>query len=101
MKARSFEFSLNGIRGFPAMLLPGLVAILVLGLITLVVMAGAVVAVAGLAVSAGAALYYGARRRLAAAVARFEEPSVPSARGDEITEVREIEVEILPGKVRR
>ena len=99
MRAKTFEFKLNGMRGIPGMLAVGLIAIVVLGLIALVVMVGAAVAVAGLAISAGAALYYTLRRKLTGGVTRFEPPEVTTA-STSFTEVREIEVEVLPGKER-
>lgn len=99
MRAKTFVFRPNGMRGLPAALALGLIAILVLGLIVLVVMVGAAVAVAGLAISAGAALYYTLRRKLAGSVARFDPPETPTSSAT-LTEVREIEVEVLPGKER-
>lgn len=99
MRAKTFDFRLNGMRGLPVALALGLIAILALGLIVLVVMVGAAVAVVGLAISAGAALYYTLRRKLAGAAVRFESPEVATS-STTLTEVREIEVEVLPGKER-
>lgn len=96
MRARTFEYRLSGLPGVLALVVLG---VLVLGLVALLVMVGAAVAVAGLAISAGAALYYAVRRKLAAGVAQFDPPEDP-APTTSISEVREIEVEVLPGSDR-
>lgn len=99
MRAKTFDFRLNGMRGLPAVLALGLIAVLALGLIVLVVMVGAAVAAVGLTISAGAALYYTLRRKLAGGAARFDPPGAATS-STTLTEVREIEVEVLPGKER-
>jgi len=99
MKPRAFEFRMNSPRGFPGMLAVGLIAILLIGVVGLLVVMGAAVLVAGLAISACAALYYAVRRKLGMAAPRaeprFEQPAAASS---VITEVREIEVEVLSRK---
>lgn len=94
MKPRTFE-----IRGLPAVLMLGVLAVAVIGILALLLMVGAAVAVAGLAVSAGAALYYAVRRKLTQSLDssnwKVESQSTTSS-----SEVREIEVEVLPQKER-
>ncbi len=90
---------MNGPRGIPGMLAMVLIAMLLIVVVGLLVVMGTAVLVAGLAISACAALYYAVRRKLGMtaphAKPRFEQPAAASS---VITEVREIEVEVLSGK---
>jgi membrane associated rhomboid family serine protease len=95
MKPRTFE-----IRGLPAMLLLGVLVIVAIGIVALVLMVGAAVAVAGLALSAGAALYYALRRKLMTPKRPPVWPVDDRPASSSSLEVREIEVEVLPGKER-
>lgn len=91
MRPRTFQ-----IRGWPAVLMLGVLAVVAVGIIALLLMLGAVVAVVGLGLSAVAGLYYAMRRKLTPGVKprdwQVEEPRVAS----NALEVREIEVEVLP-----
>jgi len=98
VKPKAFEFQLRGVRGFPAFLLVVLGGIALLGLLALLLFVGVAVAVGGLVLSAGAALIYTLRRRFAGIVAARPEP--PETGKGSTVEVREIEVEVLPGEKR-
>lgn len=82
------------------MLLMGLLAVGAVAFLALLLMVGAAVAVAGLAISAGAALFYTLRRKLTSGTKRspWLEPAPVSAPATSALEVREIEVEVLPGR---
>lgn len=100
MKARAFEFHLNGVRGIPRVLLIVLISALILGVISLVVMIGMAVTVVGLTVSAVAMLWFAVKRALLPGGAGFFSP-VPGpqkARSSEspTMEAIDVEVEVLP-----
>ncbi|MFO1484202.1 MAG: hypothetical protein U1F71_12665 [Verrucomicrobiaceae bacterium] len=99
MRPRFFEFRLQGLRGLPGALLLALGVLGVLGLLALLMFVGVAVVVAGLAVSAGVALWHGLRRKLAYAPEQTASSAAPES-VTTITEVREIEVEVLPERGR-
>lgn len=82
------------------MLLMGLLAVGAVAFLALLLMVGAAVAVAGLAISAGAALFYTLRRKLTSGAKRspWLEPAAPPTSSTTSLQVREIEVEVLPGR---
>lgn len=92
MKPRTFE-----IRGLPAALMLGILAVVVVGVLALLLMVGAAVAVVGLTLSAGAALYYAVRRKLSPTGPMQTWKVEDAAPAQTSNEVREIEVEVLPG----
>lgn len=92
MRPRTFE-----IRGWPAVLMLGIVVVVAVGIIALLLMVGAAVAVVGLGVSAVAGLYYAGRRKLAQSTPPTDwRVDHPPAQSSTSLEVREIEVEVLP-----
>lgn len=109
MKSRTFEFRTQNVRGVPSALLLVVGAIGVAALLALLLFVGAAVAVGALALSAGFALWHGVRRMLQPG--QFKNPfrplferDAPSPAAAEVspgalsTEVREIEVEVLPSR---
>lgn len=108
MRARTIQFRTHGVSGLPAALLLGLGVVVVLAAFVLLLFVGAAVAVGALVLSVGFALWHGLRRKLNLSGAPspqsgpLHEPrpffqdapaGKPSAT---LTEVREIEVEVLP-----
>lgn len=113
MRQRAFEVHMQGIRGLPLALLIPLSLLVMVGLVALVVVLGAAVVVASLVISLGIGAWQTLKRKLGATDAPrptvYHEPEpffqdAPpmahvSARAKEtplLTEVREIEVEVLP-----
>ncbi len=97
VRARPIEFRVQGVRGFPGVLVMVLGIVAVLCVLALVLFVGAAFVVGGLVVSGVAALVYTVRRKLAGMTTPRPMPeSRPTEEG--IVEVREIEVEVLPGR---
>lgn len=99
VRARPIEFRVQGVRGFPGVLLLVLGIVAVLCVLALLLFVGAAVVVGGLVVSGVAALVYTVRRKLAGMTAQQPMPENRTNEGS-IVEVREIEVEVLPGRER-
>jgi hypothetical protein len=100
MKAKAFEFRLDGVRGLPRVLLLALVTAVVLGAVALVVMVGMAVTAVGLAVSGLALLWYAVRRAL---LPSLTTPVAPNHSQDQARSTAEhridaidVEVEVLP-----
>ena len=100
MKAKAFEFQLNGARGLPRVLLLALITAVILGAVALVVMVGMAVAVVGLAVSGLALVWYAVRRALLPGLSspRSSSHAEGEIRSTEapMIEAIDIEVEVLP-----
>jgi hypothetical protein len=99
VRARPIEFRVQGVRGFPGVLVMVLGIVAVLCVLALLLFVGAAFVVGGLVLSGVAALVYSVRRKLAGITAPSpmqEDRPVESS----IVEVREIEVEVLPGRER-
>lgn len=111
MRARTIQFRTQGVSGLPAALLLGLGVVVVLAAFVLLLFVGAAVAVGALVCSVGFALWHGLRRKL-----NLSTPAQPGGPPQEpqpffedapagkpsatLTEVREIEVEVLPTRER-
>ena len=99
VRARPIEFRVQGVRGFPGVLVMVLGIVAVLCVLALLLFVGAAFVAGGLVLSGVAALVYSIRRKLAGITAPSpmqEDRPVESS----IVEVREIEVEVLPGRER-
>ncbi len=90
---------MQGVRGFPGVLVMVLGIVAVLCVLALLLFVGAAFVVGGLVLSGVAALVYSVRRKLAGMTAPRPMPEDRPAEGS-IVEVREIEVEVLPGRER-
>jgi hypothetical protein len=100
MKAKAFEFRLDGMRGLPRVLLLALITAVIIGVVALVVMVGVAVTVVGLAVSGLTLVWYAARRALLPGLSATVSPnySQSNVRTTETSKIEaiDVEIEVLP-----